>query len=142
MLPSHDCATSLANNLVEYFDNKIELIRSNLEESLNTSYQLPNAPKFLGVSFEQLSSKDTALDSFGKRRFAHATPHLWNTLPISIKCANSIDIFKKCSKTHFLKGNYFLWNKSSMKIYLDTLRNVFMNCTTKDVLCKTVLLRK
>ena len=40
------------------------------------------------------------LDSFGKRRFAHATPYLWNTLPISIKCAKSIDIFKKCSKTH------------------------------------------
>ena len=53
MLPSHDCATSLENNLIEYFDNKIELIRSNLEESLNTSYQLsPNAPKFLGVPFE------------------------------------------------------------------------------------------
>ena len=70
MLPSHDCATSLANNLVEYFDNKIELIRSNLEESLNTSYQLsPNAPKFLGVSFEQLSSKDTALQSELKRDF-------------------------------------------------------------------------
>ena len=70
MLPSHDCATSLANNLVEYFDNKIELIRCNLEESLNTSYQLsPNAPKFLGVSFEQLSSKDTALQSELKRDF-------------------------------------------------------------------------
>ena len=69
MLPSHDCATSLANNLVEYFDNKIELIRSNLEESLNTSYQLsPNAPKFIGVSFEQ-SSKDTTLQSELKSDF-------------------------------------------------------------------------
>ena len=70
MLPSHDCATSLANDLVEYFDNKIELIRSNLEESLNTSYQLsPNAAKFLGVSFEQLSSKDTTLQSELKSDF-------------------------------------------------------------------------
>ena len=50
--------------------NKIELIRSNLEESLNTSYQLsPNAPKFLGVSFEQLSSKDTTLQSELKSDF-------------------------------------------------------------------------
>ena len=153
MLPSHDCATSLANNLVEYFDNKIELIRSNLEESLNTSYQLsPNAPKFLGVSFEQLSSKDTALQSELKRDFVtpfmnklildwkifknyrpvsnfsfiskltertvciqvvnhlkendlyeifqSAYRQLHSTETISIKCAKSIDIFKKCSKTH------------------------------------------
>ena len=70
MLLSHDCATSLENNLVEYFDNKIELIRSNLEESLNTSYQLsPNAPKFLGAPFEQLRSKDIALQSELKRDF-------------------------------------------------------------------------
>ena len=69
MLPSHDCATSLANNLVEYLNNKIELIRSNLEESLNTSQLSPNAPKFLGVSFEQLSSKDTALQSEMKSDF-------------------------------------------------------------------------
>ena len=43
VLPSHDCATSLANTFVDYFKNKIELIRSNLEESLNTSTdQLPS----------------------------------------------------------------------------------------------------
>ena len=31
VLPSHDCARSLANTFVDYFKNKIELIRSNLE---------------------------------------------------------------------------------------------------------------
>ena len=36
------CASTLANNFVEYLNNKIELIRNNLEESLNTSTdQLP-----------------------------------------------------------------------------------------------------
>ena len=55
VLPSHDCATSLANTFVDYFKNKIELIRSNLEESLNTSTdQLPSTtPIFHGLSLEQ-----------------------------------------------------------------------------------------
>ena len=35
------------------------------------------------------------LEGFGKRCFAHAAPSLWNTLPLSTKCAQSIDIFKK-----------------------------------------------
>ena len=55
VLPSHDCAKSLANTFVDYFKNKIELIRSNLEESLNTSPdQLPStAPIFHGLSLEE-----------------------------------------------------------------------------------------
>ena len=55
VLPSHDCATSLALAFVDYFKNKIELIRSNLKESLNTSTdQLPStAPIFNGLSLEQ-----------------------------------------------------------------------------------------
>ena len=47
------------------------------------------------------------LESFGKRCFAHAAPSLWNTLPISIKCAQSIDTFNshvdhQNSRTFFL----------------------------------------
>ena len=55
VLLSHDCATSLAYTFVDYFKNKIELIRSNLVESLNTSTdQLPStACIFHGLSFEQ-----------------------------------------------------------------------------------------
>ena len=34
------------------------------------------------------------LEGFGKRCFAHAAPSLWNTLPISIKCAQTIGTFK------------------------------------------------
>ena len=40
------------------------------------------------------------LGFFGKRCFVHAAPSLWNTLPISIKCAQSIDTFKSSLKTH------------------------------------------
>ena len=55
VLPSHDCATSLANSFVDYFKNEIELICSNLEEYLNTSTdQLPStAHIFHGLSLEQ-----------------------------------------------------------------------------------------
>ena len=55
VLPSHDCASSLASAFVDYFKNKIELISSNLEEALSTSTdQLPpTAPIFHGFSFEQ-----------------------------------------------------------------------------------------
>ena len=55
VLPSHDCATTLANAFVDYFKNKIELIRSDLEGSLTTSTdQLPStAPIFYWLSLEQ-----------------------------------------------------------------------------------------
>ena len=36
--PSHDCATSLANTFVDYFKNRIELIRSDIEEALKYNY--------------------------------------------------------------------------------------------------------
>ena len=55
VLPSHDCAISLANTFVDYFKNKIELIHSNLEESLNTATdQLPTTASILhGLFLEQ-----------------------------------------------------------------------------------------
>ena len=46
------------------------------------------------------------LEGFGKRCFAHAAPSLWNTLPISIKCAQSTDIFKSNLKTHLFNIAY------------------------------------
>ena len=46
------------------------------------------------------------LEGFGKRCFAHAAPSLWNTLPITIKCAQSIDIFKSNLKTHLFNIAY------------------------------------
>ena len=57
ILPSHDCAQSLANKFVEYFNDKIELTRNNIETSLNSSTdQVPNSVSiFRGVSFEQFN---------------------------------------------------------------------------------------
>ena len=46
------------------------------------------------------------LEGFGKRCFAHAAPSLWNMLPISIKCAQSIDIFKSNLKTYLFNIAY------------------------------------
>ena len=46
------------------------------------------------------------LEGFGKRCFTHAAPSLWNTLPISIKCAQSIDTFKSSLKTHLFNVAY------------------------------------
>ena len=46
------------------------------------------------------------LEGFGKRCFEHAAPSLWNTLPIPIKCAQSIDTFKSSLKTHLFNVAY------------------------------------
>ena len=56
-LPSHDCAQSLANTVVNYFNEKMELIRNNLETSLNSSTDhVPDSISiFCGVSFEQFN---------------------------------------------------------------------------------------
>ena len=52
-----------------------------------------------------LTTSRYRLEGFGKRCFALATPSLWNTLPISIKCAQSIDIFKSNLKRHLFIHN-------------------------------------
>ena len=44
------------------------------------------------------------LEGFGRRCFAHAAPYLWNPLPLTIKCAPSIDIFKTSLKTHLFRA--------------------------------------
>ena len=40
-------------------------------------------------------------ESFGKRSFQYAAPSVWNSLPLSVRNSQSIDIFKKTLKTHF-----------------------------------------
>jgi len=51
----------------------------------------------------QLVPPKTALITVGDRCFSAAAPKLWNTLPIHIKQATSIDIFKRSLKTHFFR---------------------------------------
>ena len=53
-----------------------------------------------------LTTSCHCLEGFGKRCFAHVGPSPWNTTPISIKCAQSIDTFKGSLKTHLFNVAY------------------------------------
>ena len=37
---------------------------------------------------------------YGERSFSYAGPKVWNNLPVNIKTAETLAIFKKCLKTH------------------------------------------
>ena len=43
--------------------------------------------------------------SYGDRSFSAAAPKLWNELPISIRSAKSLDVFKTLLKTHLFICN-------------------------------------
>ena len=124
VLPSHDCATSLANTFVDYFKNKIELIRSNLEESLNTSTdQLPStAPIFHGLSLEQFRvvsesdvrkvitsspTKSCALDPIPtwllKQCLDQVAPVLTVIVNTSLSCADFTPELKRAFVTPLIK---------------------------------------
>ena len=124
VLPSHDCATSLANTFVDYFKNKIELIRSNLEESLNTSTdQLPpTAPIFHGLSLEQFRvvsesdvrkvitlsrTKSCALDPIPtwllKQCLDQVAPVLTVIVNTSLSCADFTPELKRAFVTPLIK---------------------------------------
>ena len=62
VLPTHECAESLANKFVEYFNDKIELIRSNLNDSLNhsTTQEVSYDKLFSGVPFENFTEVSEA----------------------------------------------------------------------------------
>ena len=57
------------------------------------------------------------LEGFGKRCFVHAASSFWNTLFISIKYAQSIDIFKSNLKTHLFNIAYS-WLRRDISIIL------------------------
>ncbi len=66
------------------------------------------------VTCYDLRSKDkntmavpkTNLVSCGDRAFSKVAPALWNNLPMEIKCASDVDVFKKLLKTHLFKLAY------------------------------------
>ena len=43
------------------------------------------------------------LSSCGSRAFVYAAPRLWNSLPLDIRCASSLNCFKSLLKTHLFK---------------------------------------
>ena len=44
--------------------------------------------------------------TYGDRSFSIAAPQLWNKLPDSLKCASSVECFKRALKTHIFKEIY------------------------------------
>ena len=124
VLPSHDCATSLANTFADYFRNKIELIRSNLEESLNTStdQSLSTVPIYHGLSLEQFRvvsesdvrkvitsspTKSCALDPIPtwllKQCLDQVTPVLTVIVNTSLSCADFTPELKRVFVTPLIK---------------------------------------
>ena len=51
-----------------------------------------------------LTVPPSRLRSHGDRRFAHAAPVLWNSLPLNIRNADSLNAFKRMLKTHLFTG--------------------------------------
>ena len=71
---------------------------------------IPYSPKRTLRSTENhlLTPPRSRLEYFGKRSFAAAAPTLWNNLPLNIKQAPSVDIFKSRIKTHLFQLAYFM----------------------------------
>ena len=44
--------------------------------------------------------------TIGGRAFTHRAPYLWNALPLAIRNANTLDIFKSILKTHLFSMHY------------------------------------
>ena len=124
ILPSHDWTQSLANTFVDYFNEKIELIRNNLEASLNSSTdQVPDSVSiFCGVSFEQFDvvskadirkiissslTKSCALDPIPawplKQCQDQLAPVLTTIVNTSLSCAEFPTELKKAFLTPLIK---------------------------------------
>jgi hypothetical protein len=58
---------------------------------------------------------DVRTKSYGEKRFDKAAPTPWNSLPLSLRNVNSLDVFKRELKTHFFK--------IAFKNFLDSIRN-------------------
>ena len=53
-----------------------------------------------------LETPKSRTKTYGDRRFAAMAPRLWNNLPINLRTASSVDVFKKHLKTHLYKIAY------------------------------------
>ena len=51
-----------------------------------------------------LTVPPSRMRSYGDRRFAHAAPTLWNSLPLNVRNADSLNAFKRMLKTHLFSG--------------------------------------
>ena len=95
-------------------DFKILLLTYKALNGLAPAYMrellIPYSPKRTLRSTENhlLTPPRCRLEYFGKRSFAAAAPTLWNNVPLNIKQAPSVDIFKSRIKTHLFQLAYFM----------------------------------
>ena len=54
----------------------------------------------------QLLKERKSNRTWGDKSFAIAAPHLWNDLPLNIRTAKSIAVFKKLLKTHLMSKTF------------------------------------
>jgi len=78
-------------------------------DTINTCYQSSecNAQSKLSESSATVGMLDVvrlneppARIAIGERRFSHYAPHIWNSLPTTVRSADSYDSFKARLKTH------------------------------------------
>lgn len=53
-----------------------------------------------------LAVPSSRLRTYGDRRFAHAAPTLWNALPLAVRGAQSLTLFKRLLKTHLFSEHF------------------------------------
>ena len=79
----HDKAPSYLQELVTPYQPK-----RNLRSENSRLLQIPN---------------NARTKTYGERRFDKAAPTLWNSLPLSLRNVNSLDVFKRDLKTHLFR---------------------------------------
>ena len=67
---------------------------------------VPRRPNMKSVDKYELYKPRYNKERFGKRSFAIAAPSLWNSLPLDVKKAPSVNCFKSRLKTHLFKLAY------------------------------------
>ena len=154
VLPSHDCATTLAKTFGDYFKNKIGLIRSDLEESLNTSTdQLPSiAPIFHGLCLEKFRdvsesdvrevitsspTKSCALDPIPtwllKQCLDYVAPVLTVIVNTSLSCADFTPELKRAFVTPLIKK--LILDCEIFKNYRPVSNLFFVSKLIKRIIC-------
>ena len=78
--------------------------RLTCSENLSLNYRDHNYRPHDYLSLETWSPKT----QHGKRTFKFAAPRLWNCLPVNIRCAESVDDFKRLVKTLLFSDNGFV----------------------------------
>ena len=64
---------------------------------------------------------------YGERSFSSVAPKLWNALPVTIRDAKSLDVFKRSLKTHFFVK--ISWDKIDRPSQSLTFLGIVITCS-------------